>query len=105
KPSGSDSRKSRNTAWIERLRVHRRQPSSLLKWSVTPEVAGSSPVAPVKIRAKRDVVLSRQAVDADLGNCRPPGQRNEGRFLSQPSWRRSCLATRSALARSTAPPA
>ena len=30
---------------IERLRDHRRRPSFLAKWPVTPEVAGSSPVA------------------------------------------------------------
>src|SRR5438094_5701866 len=32
-----------------------------LKWSVTPEVAGSSPVAPVKLPANRHVLLSPRA--------------------------------------------
>jgi hypothetical protein len=40
----------------------RRQPSFPSKRPVTPEVAGSSPVAPVKSRAKRHVALPAEAV-------------------------------------------
>jgi hypothetical protein len=47
-PCASESREARRPAWIERFRVNRRQPSRPFKRPVTPEVAGSSPVAPVE---------------------------------------------------------
>jgi hypothetical protein len=41
----------------------RRRPSYCLNRPVTPEVAGSSPVAPAKVPANRQVVLSQQTPD------------------------------------------
>jgi len=51
---------ARRAASIERLRVNRRQSSSSWNKPVTPEVAGSSPVAPVtEIRANQRIVLPK----------------------------------------------
>jgi hypothetical protein len=73
-PCGIESRKAREAAPIERLRSHRRQSSRASKWPVTPEVAGSSPVAPVKSPANLHVVLS---------GWTPPGRRLHTTFSTR----------------------
>jgi hypothetical protein len=51
--------------------------------SVTPEVAGSSPVAPVNPRAIAHVLFPGYAVEPDSENRRPVRQRDRTRFWAQ----------------------
>jgi hypothetical protein len=76
----ADGQQTSHAAWCSHAESTRRAPknrtnsalacassctSRPLKWSVTPEVAGSSPVAPVLVNAcKWDFLLSRQAYAA-----------------------------------------
>jgi hypothetical protein len=66
-PCEIEPREAQKAASTERSRVHRRHPSQRSKRPVTPEVAGSSPVAPVSYLQR-----FRVAVVEELGAAADP---------------------------------
>ena len=68
--------------------MNRRQPSSGVKWPVTPEVAGSSPVAPVKTLAIRILCCrTRRRIEPDYTDLRSETRSARKRPETGPGWR------------------
>jgi hypothetical protein len=74
--------RARKPVWIERFRVNRRQSSLSRNMPVTPEVAGSSPVAPVKYLQIASFVVDLGANDRRL-HFIPRRSRTR---IAAPSW-------------------